>query len=301
LRRSEPRTLEWQATSASADPTAVPSRRASRWSDSRWLTGLRHARPRRRWLVTLAQVVIVGGFLLIWELGSGDPRRGALIDQLFFSKPSLIGARILKWLLDGTILNNAGVTLEEAMLGFVIGALTGILLGFVLGLTMIGRTVFAPLVFVAYAVPRYGFAPMFILWFGLGIQSKVALVTLVTFFYVFFNTFEGTREVDPDLIGVLRIMRASSWQILRTVTLPAALVWVALGMKISIPHAFGTAIFGELLAGYVGLGALMRNSGSTLDATGLFGATVATAVLAIAVNALVARVVDFWLRWRAAG
>ena len=259
----------------------------------------------RRWMVAsrggktvFAQLVIVGVFLLLWQLLAGQPRQGALLDELFLGRPSLIFQRTVTWLLDGTLIRNAWVTIQEALIGFAIGSFIGISAGLIFGATRLGQAILAPLVFIAYAVPRLALAPLFILWFGIGMESKIALVALIVFFYVFFNAYEGSRQVDDDLISVCRMMKASRWQILMKVTVPSAIMWVAVGLKVSVPHAFTGAIVGEIIAGRMGLGTLISKSSHALDANGLFSAALVTALLAIAVNAVVARGVAFGSRWR---
>ena len=246
--------------------------------------------------VALAQFVIVAAVLLFWQAAAGP--RGALLDELFVGRPSLIFSQTVTWLLDGTLLSNAWVTIQEALLGFALGAFIGISAGLVLGATRIGQVLIAPLVFVAYSVPRLALAPLFVLWFGIGMESKIALITTIVFFYVFFNAYEGARQVDEDLTAVCRIMKASRWQILTKVTIPSAMVWVAVGLKISVPHAFAGAIVGEIIAGRMGLGTLMSKSSHALDANGLFSAALVSTLLAIALNAIVSRGVGVGLRWR---
>jgi NitT/TauT family transport system permease protein len=251
--------------------------------------------------VLLTQLAIVGCFLVLWQLAAGQPRQGALLDELFVGKPTLIWQQTVRWSLDGTLVSNAWVTVQEAMLGFALGGASGIVIGLIFGATHVGRTVFAPLVFFAYSVPRLALAPLFILWFGIGMESKVALVTVIVFFYVFFNAYEGAQQVDDALTAVCRMMKASPLQILVKVTLPSALTWVALGLKVSLPHAFAGAVVGEIIAGRTGLGTLMSRSSHALDANGLFSAAVVTAVLVVVLNAVVGRVIGFGQHWRQAG
>jgi NitT/TauT family transport system permease protein len=174
-------------------------------------------------------------------------------------------------------------------------------LGFAFGVTSFGRAVLAPLVFSTYSLPRIGFAPLFILWFGLGVESKIALVVTLVFYLTFFNTFEGAREVDGELIAVCRIMKASRWQILLKVTVPSAMVWVALGLKVSVPYAFVGAVVGEILAGDLGLGALITRAVNTFDPNRLMAAVFVTTFLAIVLNAVIGRLSGFFLRWQEAG
>jgi len=255
----------------------------------------------RHRLLLLAQLGIIAGLFLLWELGAGDPRRGATVDEFYLGKPSRILSIILAWWGDGTLARNASVTIQEGLIGFALGSVSGIVLGFAIGVTGIGRTILAPLVFTTYALPRIGFAPLFILWFGLGMESKIALVVVLVFYLTFFNTYEGTREVDAELMTVCRIMKASRWQILAKVTVPSAMVWAAVGLKVSVPYAFVGAVVGEILAGDVGLGSLITRAVNTFDPNRLMAAVFLTTILAILLNAVVGRATRHLLHWQEAG
>ena len=161
--------------------------------------------------------------------------------------------------------------------------------------------IFDPLMVALNAMPRVVLAPLFILWFGLGLESKVALVVVLVFFLTFFNTYQGAREVDEELIAVCRLMRASRWQILLKVIVPSAMVWTAVGLKVSVPYAFVGAVVGEILAGNLGLGALITRAVNQFDANRLMAAVVLTTVLAIILNTVVARATGYFLHWQSAG
>jgi NitT/TauT family transport system permease protein len=271
------------------------------WSDTGRGREPRSARLRRfgrHRLNAVAQLGIVVAFFALWEAVAGDPARGALIDEFFVGRPSLILSAIGVWWSDGTIARNASLTIQEALIGFAIGTVAGIVLGFALGVTRAGRTILAPLVFSTYALPRIGFAPLFILWFGLGVGSKVALVVVLVFFLTFFNTYQGVQEVDDQLIAVCRIMKASRWQILSKVVLPSAMAWIAVGLKIAVPYAFIGAVVGEILAGDLGLGALIARAVNTFDPNRLMAAVLLTTVLAIVLNAVVGRATGYLLHWQ---
>ena len=141
-------------------------------------------------------------------------------------------------------------------------------------------------------------APLFILWFGLGINSKVALAAVLVVFLVFVNTFAGVREVDPDLVDSLRLMRAKRRQILTKVVLPSATSWIFVGLKTAVPYALIGTIIGEMIAANRGLGYLVQRSGSEFDTAGVFAALVVIAVLAVIFNEMVARVQDRIQGWK---
>lgn len=252
-------------------------------------------------LMLLGQLAIVATLLLVWEVSAGDPRRGAAVDEFYLGKPSRILSIVAGWAGDGTLARNASVTVQEGLIGFAIGSLLGIALGFAIGVTGFGRSVLGPLVFSTYALPRLGFAPLFILWFGLGMESKIALVVVLVFYLTFFNAYEGAREVDGELMTVCRMMRASRWQILAKVTVPSAMVWAAVGLKVSVPYAFVGAVVGEILAGDIGLGSLITRAVNTFDPNRLMAAVLLTTVLAILLNAVVGWCTRRLLHWQQAG
>ena len=250
----------------------------------------------------IVQFVIIAAFILAWQLLSGNTNRGqGVINEFYIGKPSTMISQVYSWVVTGTLFTNAWVTLQEALLGFFVGTVTAVVLGLLLAVTATGRAVFAPIVIGLYAVPRLGLAPVFLLLFGLGSGSKIALATVVVFFYTFFATYQGAREVDRELIDICRLMKGSRWQIIWRVTLPSTVSWIGLGMKISVPAAFVAALVGEILASNVGLGALMTRAANTFNPSGLLAAALVATIMALLLHAIVARGVDYLLRWQNAG
>lgn len=285
------------ASSAESDRSPPRSRRrsglAARYG--------RLSRTAQRIVVLLAQFCVIVLFLLAWQGAAGDPRKGTgLIDEFFIGVPSRIWATLLEWLQNGIVVRAAWVTLQETVVGLVIGSVAGMALGFALGASRVVAAVFSPLIYAAYSVPRLALVPMFILWFGLGMTSKVAMVTLLVFFLTFFSTFAGAREVDAELIAVTRLMGASRWQIWSKVTLPSAVSWVTVGLQISVPYAFVGAIVAEIVAGNEGLGNLITRSSNQFDPNGMFAAMSVAMLLSIAINGLVDLGSGYLLRWRSA-
>lgn len=256
----------------------------------------------RRLLTHAAQVLIVLVVLVAWERLSGNPSRGTgVLDEFFVGKPSKIWHSLTVWGTNGVLLQAAWVTVQETIAGFVLGSVIGLVLGFTIGINRVLSDVFAPLVYAAYSIPRLALVPMFILWFGLGMQSKIALVTLLVFFLTFFNTYAGAREVDEELIAVTRIMNASRLQVIQKVILPSAVVWVTLGLQISVPYAFVGAIVGEIIAGNQGLGQLISSSSNQFDPNGMFAAIAVAVVLSVLLNGVVSLASGYFLRWRSGG
>lgn len=237
--------------------------------------------------------------LVVWETFAGNPyRESALIDEFFFSKPSAIGAKLWDWIVDGTLIQHASVTLRETLIGWILGATSGVLLGFYIGMNRTLDRILSPFFIAAYAVPRLALIPMFILWFGIGEASKIALVTTIVFFLVFYGTLGGVKEVDEELIDVVRVLGARRLEVYRKVVLPSALSWVISSLHVTVPYAFVGAVVGEMLSANLGLGYLMNRAATTFKADQMFAAVVFLVVMAVAINGLVTLLERRLLRWK---
>lgn len=236
--------------------------------------------------------------LLIVALLAGWEALSHVIDVFLISRPSEIAVRLYDWTLDGTLLFNLRVTLEAALWGFALGALGGIALGFLLGQAPKLGKVADPVIIALYSLPKVALAPVLILWFGIGLELKVALAAITVFFLVFFNTYAGVREVDHDLIDVMRIIGAGRFQIVRRVVIPSTLGWVFVGLKVAVPYALIGAVVGEIIASNRGLGFLVQHSASQFDLTGVFAALVVLMIIATALNELLNRLQARLMRWR---
>ncbi len=238
------------------------------------------------------RLLLIAALLGGWELLSH------VIDVFFISRPSDIAARLVAWAIDGTLMFNLWITMEAALWGFVLGAAGGIVAGFLLGQAPKLGKVADPVIVALYSLPKVALAPVFILWFGIGLQSKVALAGITVFFLVFFNTYAGVREVDRDLVDVMRIIGASRMQIIRRVVIPSALGWVFVGLKVAVPYALIGAVVGEIIASNRGLGYLVQHSASQFDSTGVFAALFVLMFIATALNELLNRLQGRLMRWR---
>jgi NitT/TauT family transport system permease protein len=192
-----------------------------------------------RMLIRTAQVGLAAALVLGWEFGGAD--------EFFFSKPSDIVERVAKWFREGTIWEHLGITLTEAALALLIGAVAGLVIGFALARVRFLAAVFDPYIKVLNALPRVVLAPIFLLWFGLGVWSKVAFGVTLVFFIVFFNTYQGVREVERVLLDNARMLGASAGQLVRHVMLPSALSWIFSSLHISVGFAIVGAVVGEYL------------------------------------------------------
>jgi NitT/TauT family transport system permease protein len=240
----------------------------------------------------LLRTLLIVGLLVVWELLSH------VVDVFFISRPTAIAVRLWQWTVDGTLLFNTVITLEAALWGLIIGAVGGIVVGFALGQNRTLGAVADPLIVALYSLPKVALAPLFILWFGIGLQSKIALAAITVFFLVFFNTYAGVREVDQDLVDVLRIMGAGRADILRRVVLPSALGWIFVGLKVAVPYALIGAVVGEIVASNRGLGYLVQHSAGQFDSTGVFAALFVLMIIATALNELLNRAQGRLMRWK---
>ncbi len=236
----------------------------------------------------------LGIFLLLAWQGASD----RLVDNFFISNPLDVGRRLIGWTMDGSIFMHIWATVYATVMGFVIGSVIGVILGIWLGVSQFASRLLNPYLSALNALPKIALAPLFVLWFGLGIESKIALAAVLVLFLVFLNTFAGVREVDQDLIDGARLMRATRAQIVGKVIIPSALSWVFAGLKISVPYALIGAVLGEMIAANRGLGYLVQFSGSQFDTAGVFAVLIVIALLAVALNLMVETVQHRMERWR---
>ena len=241
----------------------------------------------------LWQLALGLGVLLLWQGASGR-----LIDNFFISNPLDVGARLYRWIADGSIFQHVAATLYATGMGFVIGSVGGAILGVWLGVSPFASRLLNPYLNALNALPKVALAPLFVLWFGLGIESKIALAAVLVLFLVFLNTFAGVREVDQDLIDGARLMRATRTQVIFKVIIPSAMSWVFAGLKIAMPYALIGAVLGEMIAANRGLGYLVQFSGSQFDSAGVFAVLFVIALLAVGLNYLVEVVQGRMERWR---
>jgi len=256
-------------------------------------TGVRTAGPSGP-AVFAWQLAVGVGFLAAWQALVSMK----LLDPFFVSRPGDIGARIVRWIAGGTLWGHLAVTLEESLLGLLVGAAIGISLGFSLARTPFLARVLDPYIKMLNAVPRVVLAPLFLLWFGLGIWSKVALAVTLVFFVMFFNTYQGVRDADRVLIDNVRMLGASERQLVRHVLIPSALTWIFSSLQTSLGFAMVGAVVGEYLGATRGLGYVIAQAEGTFDTTGVFAGMTVLAVVVVIVSAGVTRLERWLLRWK---
>jgi sulfonate transport system permease protein len=241
-----------------------------------------------------AQIGLAAGLLLLWQWGAATKR----LDPFFFSKPSDVVLRLGEWIAAGTLWRHVWTTIAEALLSFAIGGLLGILIGFALATVPVLADLMEPYIRIANALPRVVLAPIFLLWFGLGMWSKVALGVTVVFFIVFFNTYRGVREVDRAIVDNARMLGASQPQLVRHVLVPSALTWIFSSLHVSIGLAMVAVVVGEYLGAARGVGYVIAQAEGVFDTTGVFAGMTVLAAAVLFVSAVVSRVERRLLRWK---
>ena len=251
------------------------------------------AEGRRRLTVLLLRVLVGVGFLGLWQYSSGR-----WIDTLLVSSPLDVGGRLWRWTLDGTLWHHLSITLWATVLGFVIGSLVGFLLGLLFGRHRSVAEVFDPYITALYSIPKIALAPLFIIWFGIGIESKVAVSASIVFFVVFLNTYAGVRDVNPLHLTSVRIMGGNELAVLRHVVIPSATAWVITGLKVSVPYALVGTVIGEFMSSNRGIGYLIGQATGLFNTTSVYAGLIVLAVVGALINLALRRFEAWALRWR---
>lgn len=242
-----------------------------------------------------ARFGILAVFLAFWEFASGR-----LIQKYLVSSPTDIATTFWKWLLDGRIFFHAGITAVEAVAGFLLGAFAGMAVGLLLGRAEKLAELLNPFIMAFYSIPKIALAPLFIIWFGVGLEMKIFLTATIVFFLVFLNTYTGVRSVSKELVNILRLMGADERDVLKKVVLPSAIVWVFTGLRLSVPYAMIGAIVGEMIASNRGLGYLLSHSSAQFNTAGVFAALVAIITMSVFLNLGVSLVAKLAMPWEKA-
>jgi NitT/TauT family transport system permease protein len=249
-------------------------------------------------LVIFLRIAVTVVTLAGWELAV----KYNFIDPFFFSQPSAIYDQLFFWITEGTaqgpLWKELLVTMEETILGFLIGSVLGIFLGVALGRNKLASDVFSIYIKVANAIPRVVLGSIFIIIFGLGMGSKVALAVVMVFFVVFGNAFQGVREADKNLIANAYILGANKRQVTFAVVFPSALTWILASLHVSFGFALVGAVVGEFLGARHGIGLLIATAQGTFNAAGVFAAMIVLAVVALAAEYLLTAIEDKLLIWR---
>lgn len=243
----------------------------------------------RVWQLSLLTIILVG-----WYGLSTDAKMA-----FFFGDPIGVAKRIWVWFVaDADIYRHLQITLTETLLAFAIGTSFGMAAGLWLGLSPVASAVLDPYIKALNSMPRVILAPIFAMWFGLGIWSKVALAVTLVFFIVFFNVYQGVREVSPTLLDNARMLGADRRKLLRFVYLPSATSWVFSSLHTSVGLAFVGAVVGEYLGSAAGVGYLILQAEGTFDVNTVVAGIIVLTVCALLLDSAVGIIEKKLMKWQ---
>jgi sulfonate transport system permease protein len=250
----------------------------------------------------LCQLLVAIVVLALWQVLATVPIFGRiLLPPFFFSNPVDVGSQIVAWFVSGVIWKHLFITLWESILAFTIGSIAGVTVGFWFARQPVVAAIFDPYVKMANALPRVVLAPIFTLWLGLGIWSKVALGFTLVFFIVFFNVYQGVKEVSAAVLNNGRMLGMSERQLMRHVYWPSALSWMFSSLHTSVGFAVVGAVVGEYLGSAAGLGYLIQQAEGIFDVAGVFAGMLVLSAFVILIDVGVTIVERRLLVWRPDG
>ena len=266
------------------DPDGLPRPAHRRWR-----------RPTRETMqVAVLRVVLVVVVLGVWQFLGGLSEH----NEFFYSQPTSILKALGNLVTSDNFYVDLRYTMLETVIGFLIGGVAGILLGFGLAFSRTAYRVFDPVLNALNCLPRIALSSLFILWFGLGMQSKIALAISLVFFPLFLNAYKGATTIDPDHTLLMHTFRASRLEFVRKITLPATAPWVITGAKLGVAQALGGAIIGEIIASQHGLGAALNTDAQAFATGEEFAILLVLIVIAIALNAVFTAAENRTSTWR---
>jgi NitT/TauT family transport system permease protein len=263
------------------------------------LAAMRQRDARRRRLTVAGLRVLVAVLVFgSWELTT----RLGWVDVFFWSQPSAIVAKLWIWITQGTDLgplwDQVLVTMEETVGGFVVGSVLGVVFGVVLGRSRLISDVLGLYIKAANAIPRVVVGALFAVALGLDIRAKIATAAVLVFFVVFFNAFQGVREVDRNLIANARILGANDRRLTTEILIPSALSWIVASLHTSFGLALVGAVVGELFGATQGLGELIYAAKNNFDTAGVFAGMALLAAMALVAEALITALENRLIKWR---
>lgn len=226
--------------------------------------------------------------LLLVSLGAWQ-YFGPQLGQIVASSPIEVFHALVDLARSGALARDLATTLEEVLLGYLVGAGAGVLCGAVLASSDLLAGLLDPFIMAIYGIPKIALGPLLVVWFGINLAPKVALAALMTFFLVFFATYQGMRNVDADTVNAVRLMGASPVQLRRYVIFPGARASIFLGLKLGVPEALVGAIVGEFISSSHGIGYAIQFATAQLDTAGVFAGLFVLTLLSLTLNALVNR------------
>ncbi|MBV8367573.1 MAG: ABC transporter permease [Candidatus Eremiobacteraeota bacterium] len=236
--------------------------------------------PVNRAAVAAIQAALALLALVLWELGV----RAGKIDPFFFSSPSQIAATIGSWWQHGYVVRDVAVTMQETVFGLLVGGAIGVVLAVILASSSWLGAIFVPFLVLLNSIPRVTLVPLFILWFGFTLWSKVVSAVVLVLFVVFFATYDGIKDVDPTLVANVRVLGAKRIGVMRHVLIPSALTWIFSSLRSAVGFALIGAVVAEYFGAQAGVGYRIQFSESQLNTSGVFGGLFILMVLVFLIN-----------------
>ncbi len=243
--------------------------------------------------ILFLQLLLIGGFLLLWEIAI----RAEWIKVYLYGQPTGIWRELAKGLTTGSLLNDTWVTAKESILGFLIGSIAGSAAGLLLWLSPTAAAVLRPLLIALNGLPKIALAPLIVVWFGVGIESKIAVAAIITFIVAMITSYAGTQEIDGDYLKMLKALGASRFQMFRIVIAPGSLPWIASAFRLNIGFAMIGAVVGEYISADQGLGYQIYYAGTLYNLNAVWGGILALMLLAVLLDSAVGWV-ERRMKWR---
>jgi NitT/TauT family transport system permease protein len=247
------------------------------------------------WGTQVLRVAVFAVILGLWQLAGGR-----WVPDYISSSPSQVAVTLWHLVAGDTpgLWGDITTTAEELLVGYALGLVGGVAVGLLLGYWRVGAVVFNPLIAAINGIPKIALAPLFLIWFGIGIDSKIAIASMSVFFVMFYNCYMGVVTMQQELVNVLRVMGANRWTVIRRVTLPQITVPLLAGMKASVPFAMIGVIVGEFIAAQRGVGYLIDTATQNFDSATVFAGIVVLMIMMIIGMMLIALVEKRVLRWQ---
>ncbi len=237
--------------------------------------------------------LLVGVFLLVaWQMAS------FLAGAYWIPSPWQTAQAAAHLLATGELTTNAAYTLQEALYGFLLGGIPGLVLPFLLRRSPIIMGVIEPYLVAGYGLPKLALTPLFLVWFGIGMGSKIAIVTAITFFIIFFNVWAGVKALDLRLVRMAQVLGASEGQVARKIIWPGSIPYIFVGLRTATPYAIGGAVIAELVSSNRGLGYLVQLHAMSFDSKGMFAVLAVITLIVVVVMTIMNALEAHLLRWR---
>ncbi|MEM9128392.1 MAG: ABC transporter permease [Pseudomonadota bacterium] len=263
-------------------------------TQAEYLRQLRRDALRDGFLIWVFRIGIGVAFLTGWEYAA----RAGWIDTFFFSQPSDVWVFLKQMFIDGSVWRNIGATLQSTLIGFFLAIITAIPFGLLLARFPIIDRIFAPYLAALNALPRVALAPIFILWFGVGIESKIVLVWSLVFFIILINTEAGVKSADRELLRLSQVMGATQRQIFTKIVLPGAVPAIFAGVRLGVIYSLLGTVVGEMVAAEAGLGQMVSLYSGTYRTGGVLAVLLLLSLMGVAMNGIMLLLEKRLLRWQ---